>query len=223
MVVETKRGAMLRHLLAWAERNPTAAGSLSMCCKYTLADLGTQLSTSSRPPASPRGGVAQCAGADSPAPAATSLATAPGVDLRRVGLFAGFGATYGAINHNVFRLINAMPWPGRSTAAVGMTAVDTLLHLPYLFMPLFYLAKEIAYADRLPEGVEDLKGYVAKSWVTRQQNFVKDQSIIITVWAPIDLVMFRYVPLHLRTSFLSLPGLAFPVILSHCRFAAEAS
>lgn len=229
---------------AWAEANPALAGSVSMCLKYTLADGGTQLSQARKravpEPADPgacMGGggckAASCDGVHAALPPTTTAAAAATVDAaalsvehaaewldpRRSLLFATFGATYGAINTHVFRLMAKFRWPGPNAAAVGMTAIDTLLHLPYLFMPIFYFFRELAYADDIPRTLLALRASMARSEATRQQNFMDDQRIIVMVWAPIDLLMFRYVPLHLRTPFVSLTGLVFPVILSHVRGA----
>ena len=49
------------------------------------------------------------------------------------------------------------------------------------------------------------------------QNFVGDLKSMVMVWVPLHSINFRYVPLHLRTPFMSAMGLIWVFVLSATR------
>ena len=172
-----------------ARRRPVAAASFALSAKYGLADLGTQYAT---------------AGSD-------------GIRPERLALFGLFGAYYGTVNFYVFAAINAVPWPSRLVGAAGMAIFDAFVHVPLSIFPQFYMAQSAAYS--LPTSVEGLLECKRAGLATWRVNFLEDVRTSAMIFMPIDLVMFYFVPLHLRTPFLSCVGWVFPVALSKLRGA----
>eukprot|EP00966_Prymnesium_polylepis_P233699 5405412-Prymnesium_polylepis.1 len=143
----------------------------------------------------------------------------PPLDRRRLGLFAAWGAYYGVINYQVFRLISHIRWGGPWRGAVGMTAIDVFVHLPTLFYPQFYFAREVAFATEWPTSTRELREHAESGLSKYRANFVSDIRTLVLVFVPIDMVMFRWLPLHWRTPFLGTVGLVFPLVLSKLRGA----
>ena len=78
---------------------------------------------------------------------------------------------------------------GLMTAA-KQVAFDVLIHLPFMYFPTFYVVKE---AVQGPEGtnvvVDGLRHYA--------ENFAVDQTKMMSVWLPADIIIFS-VPTWLR-------------------------
>ena len=144
------------------------------------------------------------------------------LDMHRVGLFALFGGYYGAVNYFVFRFLAAVPWPGgRLAGAVGMAIADSVIHVPFVLMPQFYVVKELLHA---PESLldmcaapEQLVTHVSRGLSTYIAHLWPDFQASVAIFIPIDLCMFYFLPLHLQTPFLAVVGLVYPIILSFRR------
>ena len=186
-------------MLSWSARRPALAASASLCVKYIAADVMVQ-----------RLDVRQTAGSQD--------AVAP-IDTRRLGLFACWGAYYGTVNYHVFRLMSRIQWGGKWRGTFGMMAIDIFAHLPVLFYPQFYFARELAFAPSWPTSASELREHAETGLGKYRANFVADITTLVVVFVPIDLVMFRWLPLHMRTPFLGLVGIVFPMALSKLRGA----
>ena len=193
-------------MLSWSARRPTLAASASLCVKYIAADVMVQRFDAKRAIAAPE------------ACTSSQDAVVP-LDTRRLGLFACWGAYYGVINYNVFRLISRIQWGGPWRGTFGMMAIDIFAHLPVLFYPQFYFARELAFAPAWPTSVSELRDHAVTGLSKYHANFVGDITTLVVVFVPIDLVMFRWLPLHMRTPFLGMVGIIFPLALSKLRGA----
>lgn len=274
---------MYRLLNEKAASHPVLAASISFSLKYLVADLGTQTVVEGN-----------------------GRGRARKIDYRRALLFGCFGFVYGGVfNYHVFRLIQTLSWRRGSHAtpwaiALRSTVLDVCIHLPFLFYPLFYISREVAYngsvsssplslfppaafaplatpatpslptdhsigplscrrspylsAPRTPIQIregdfplelpvgpssssslttppssgdhDDLLGVELRYSLSHcagrglehyKNNFWEDVRVALMVFVPIDLVMFRFLPLHLRTPFLASIGLIFPALLSSMR------
>ena len=87
---------------------------------------------------------------------------------------------------------------------MGSTFVDTFIHLPCFFFPQFYLFQSLVYEKRLS---------LSKSIQRWKDNFTEDFRNCL-IWVPLDLLMFAYIPLHLRTPFVASAGLIWPILMS---------
>ena len=147
---------------------------------------------------------------------------APPLDMQRTGLFALFGGYYGAVNYFVFRFLAAVPWPGgRLAGAAGMAIADSVIHVPFVLMPQFYVVKELLHA---PESLLDmcvapgqLATHVSRGLSTYITHLWPDLQASVAIFIPIDLCMFYFLPLHLQTPFLAVVGLVYPIVLSYRR------
>jgi len=76
------------------------------------------------------------------------------IDFQRMGLFAVYGGYYGVVNYHVFRALSLIPWSGRLVGAVGMTFLDSVVHMPCFYMPQFYCVKELVLSGSIPNKEE---------------------------------------------------------------------
>ena len=143
-----------------AAERPVQFASASFVIKYTIADLIAQSSSQ------PDGGEADVAN--------QQLDT---IDTERLTLFALFGGYYGAVNCFIFQSLAAIPWPGgRLAGAVGMTVVDSMIHIPLFFMPQFYVCKGVVLSGAVPTPGE-LAGHITTALATYRANFVPDLKV----------------------------------------------
>ena len=179
---------MLARANAVIARRPVLAASSTLGAKYLVADVMVQQTKRSE----------------------------QGFQTDRAALFGGFGFYYGAVNYHVFRQMDRIPWGGARRAAIGMSLLDIFVHLPGLFFPQFYAVRACIFADPRPTTSAKVAECAWSGLLTYRDNFVEDLKTLIMVFTPIDLAMFS-LPLHLRTPFLSVVGLTFPIVLSWMR------
>lgn len=224
------RQAFFRQASMFWWRHPVAAASIAFSLKYGAADTLAQALQ----------GQGQAAESDASREHKTTKDTKDTTinkDRQRTILFFLFGALYGGFNYYVFRTYTRIPLTNASGRAVAMTAIDTVLHLPFVFMPSFYCARAAIssptgdFGDGFGDGRDSGSGEGAGSFSLTTQlgavlslgiadwrsNFLGDLRNIWLVWIPINLVCFRCVPLHLRTPFVATFGFAYPCILSVTR------
>ena len=175
----------------FAKRRPVLAASAALCIKYSIADYGTQTMQ-----------------------AKVQEDMKKKFDWKRFSLFATFGAYYGSVNYAVFRAISRIPWPSRLAGAIGMTFIDAFVHLPLFFLPQFYFARSIFLEEKVPSSFDDLTMCFMQASSQYSANFQDDLLTTVTFWVPVDMIMFGFLPLHLRTPFLSCIAIVYPILLS---------
>ena len=176
----------LSHLNAWASRRPALAAVAAGGAKYIVCDVAVQLTEDTK-----------------------------SLDLQRVGAFATFGSAY-AGGAQYFILNRFLPWclpllsRGRHSpqAVLLATSFDVFLHMPLLYLPVFYSVREIAYRPGPP-------GTVMTNAVQEyKKGFWSDASTSLTIFGPVQLLNFGLSPAHLRVPVLLTAGLLWTAILS---------
>ena len=132
--------------------------------------------------------------------------------FERFSMMSGRGLYYGIVNFFVFRRISRIRYKNFTRKVMGSTFVDTFIHLPCFFFPQFYLFQSLVYEKRLS---------LSKSIQRWKDNFTEDFRNCLIVWVPLDLLMFAYIPLHLRTPFVASAGLIWPILMSLKRGSNE--
>ena len=100
---------------------------------------------------------------------------------------------------------------------VGSTVLDVGIHMPMIYFPTYYLFRSAVERSRVGGGgpsEESVLDVAKRAWL---QNVWSDMKMTAYVFVPIDLIMFGYVPLFLRTPFLAAAGLIWPFIMSYRR------
>ena len=147
------------------------------------------------------------------------------VDKRRTITFGLFGVGYlGGIQYAVFNKVLPAMWPRASNFAmrsshdkinnakalrslVGLVATEQLIHTPFVFLPCFYMTKEVVEGD----GNVDC---ALKKW---RRNIIPDMCADMIIWVPSNLVNFAFVPQHFRVPFVALTSFAYTMVLSFMR------
>jgi len=147
------------------------------------------------------------------------------VDKRRTITFGLFGVGYlGGVQYAVFNKVLPAMWPRASNFAmrsshdkinnakalrslVGLVATEQLIHTPFVFLPCFYMTKEVV------EGDGDID-CALKKWRT---NIIPDMCADMVIWVPSNLVNFAFVPQHFRVPFVALTSFAYTMVLSFMR------
>ena len=139
-------------------------------------------------------------------------ATCSQFDLDRFLMMSGWGMYYGFVNFFVFRRISRVKYKTFRRKIAASTFLDTCIHLPCFFFPQFYVFQSLVYEKRLS---------LSKSIARWKENFADDFRNCLMVWVPLDLIMFTYIPLHLRTPFVASAGLIWPILMSFKRGSRE--
>ncbi|GAX11670.1 hypothetical protein FisN_7Lh036 [Fistulifera solaris] len=149
------------------------------------------------------------------------------LDLQRSFLFCLFGALYlGGFQYlyqvQIFKKIfdvdrfTQQTWQEKLQdkeglqALVAQTALD-LTVLTLIYLPAFYIFKASVFS-----GSSVPAEWVASGIDTYQTNFVKDETDLIRVWLPADLVCFS-VPLYLRLPVRHIVSFVWTAYLSFAR------
>ena len=135
-------------------------------------------------------------------------ATCTDFSAERFAMMSAWGAYYGFVNFFVFRRISRVKYKTFRRKIVGSTFLDTCIHLPCFFFPQFYVFQSLVYNKSLS---------LSKSIARWKENFADDFRNCLMVWVPLDLIMFAYIPLHLRTPFVASAGLIWPILMSFKR------
>jgi len=147
------------------------------------------------------------------------------VDKRRTITFGLFGIGYlGGIQYAVFNKVLPAMWPRASNFAmrsshdkinnakalrslVGLVATEQLIHTPFVFLPCFYMTKEVVEGD----------GNVDVALTKWRRNIIPDMCADMVIWVPSNLVNFAFVPQHFRVPFVALTSFAYTMVLSFMR------
>lgn len=173
------------------------------------------------------------------------------LDYKRSLSFGIFGFTYAA--GPGFFIYNRL-YLGKASHLVGagvsgfftrlkplqMAVLDCVVQMPFVFFPLYYVAKEFlarqglypkssssSVATKNPDPGGESEDYddsdsehhpiylALRSW---RENFVADATASCVVWIPLMWVAFTFVPLHLRWPYYSATGVLWTVILNAMQF-----
>ena len=149
------------------------------------------------------------------------------VDLARSFLFCLFGAIYlGGFQYlyqvQIFKKLfdvdrfTSQSWEGKLRDKEGLQALaaQTVLDLTVLtavYLPTFYIFKASVFSGSL-----DPAEWLSTGMDNYQMNFVKDETDLIKVWLPADLVCFS-VPLYLRLPVRHVVSFVWTAYLSFAR------
>lgn len=147
--------------------------------------------------------------------------TGSSVDYRRTLFFANFGWLYVGIGQ--YMIFNrAFPYVikrietklhmkmSKVKQATTMTLMDSCMHLPLIYLPSFYVSKEV-FANSL-----SLKT-IKRGLTTWENNLVKDCSLQAAIFIPIQGFNFYWNPKHLRVPFIVAAGFIWMIVLSVVR------
>ena len=183
-------GGMLRHLDALARRWPVGFACGTAAMKTTSADLIVQ----------------------------TLIEKREKLDLQRTAAFGLFGFGWmGGGQYWVYvtllpRLLPATTVP----ATLGKVALDQFIHVPFVFMPLFYCVDGMVLAAKpVDDGPvlqqRDVLAYARKKW---NDEIVETMLANWKLWLPAQCVGFGIVPPHLRIPYVSCVSFVWTTILS---------
>jgi len=110
-----------------------------------------------------------------------------------------------------FTTVTGMVCRTASAATALMVTMDLLLHIPFIYFPIFYCMKEVMQTNKLNKEV------MATAFTKWRKNLEEDVKACWGMWAPIQAITFSVVPLHLRVPFVSVVNFCWTVILSTMR------
>lgn len=138
------------------------------------------------------------------------------IDWRRFAGFMIFGGLYvGVFQTFLYRyIING----ANITMLTGLTAkapivvanalIDTFVHSPFLYLPVFWLT--LCAVD----GKTDPSTWVGSTFTKWKANVVDISIASATLWLPVQIVNFYFMPQHLIVPFINLVGAFWVVYLS---------
>ena len=146
------------------------------------------------------------------------------VDLRRIGVFAVFGALYlggfqGLLYLHLYPRL--LPLASKFAAAplaaklrdgpglasvIGQVALDQGLHWPLCALPCFYMIKGIG--ARVP---------LRDTWAALRANWVSDVLVCWSIWVPGELINFGLMPMHWQLPFAALVSFVYTAVISYQR------
>ena len=137
------------------------------------------------------------------------------INWRRTATFAAFGVGWvGGGQYTLFNKVYPRLFPGlllerRTLSSVAAaTVVDNFVHIPFVYLPLFYATREMAFSSPTP--FESAR----RNW---QTNFWEDITYQAGLFVPAQTVNFFFNPPYLRVPFIVATGLLWVAILSHLR------
>ncbi|GMI40272.1 hypothetical protein TrCOL_g11554 [Triparma columacea] len=135
-------------------------------------------------------------------------------DYRRAQLMALFSAVYasgpGYLIYNI--IYPSIPFLSRSPLAAA--AVDVTVNCPFVFFPMFYVAKEYI----IPRPNSRGGGEVVRGLTNWRRNFRQDSMACAAVWIPLHWVNFKYVPIKYRLPFMAGSGIVWSFVMSKMQF-----
>jgi predicted amino acid-binding ACT domain protein len=155
------------------------------------------------------------------------------IDWKRNGAFASFGLVYlGGIQYVIYVPLFSRLFPSAAgfTAkslrqkladvpgmlnVVKQTALDQLVHHPFLYFPAFYATKAV-----VTEGLGPLES-CAKGLSVYSENYREDLPALWKIWVPATLVNFAFSPMWFRIPFVACTSMLWTCILSAMRGSAE--
>jgi hypothetical protein len=110
-------------------------------------------------------------------------------------------------------------FPGKSRKAVFQKiCAMNLLSDPFLFLPVFYVFKQLLIVLTTPsEGVSSISSIVHAAIQTYKANAVADLRNSWLVWFPGHAITYGVMPKHKRLPWMSFLGLFYMIVLSLTR------
>jgi len=131
-------------------------------------------------------------------------------DWTRHAVFCTFGFAYlGAFQYWLYN-VQFTKWCGPLAAKVGHRAtapvkvfIDQAIHHPFLYFPTFFGIKAV------------VSGKPLSTAVTKYQTEIWDSvKALWSVWVPLQLINFAFVPRHLRVPYVAAVSFGWTIILS---------
>ena len=138
------------------------------------------------------------------------------LDRMRTLAFASFGGLYlGAFASFKYgclypRLFGSTASLATVSAKVG---VDMFISGPFIYFPLYYIVKGLFRGQGL---LSSIREYLSPGGLSILKRYW-------TVWVPVSVVMWNFVPAHLRIAFLCSVSLLWQVALSTLSYRGDAS
>uniref|UniRef100_A0A7S2D3H0 Peroxisomal membrane protein MPV17 n=1 Tax=Octactis speculum TaxID=3111310 RepID=A0A7S2D3H0_9STRA len=187
----TRLAQLLAPLDAAMARYPAAGAALLAMTKATAVDVSIQ-----------------------------SLVEKRKIDWRRTAVFAAHGFLWGGagqwvLYNRIFPRVFSAAWSsGRKMnwkTVVQCVMADSLLHMPFIYMPLFYIIREAAPGEGT---LTDQTCNGLKSW---RENLVEDTMYQVSIFVPVQMWNFAYNPPHWRVPFVLSAGIVWLSLLSTIR------
>ena len=142
------------------------------------------------------------------------------IDKRRLAFFTSFGLVYvGAGQYYLFnRLFPAVAsslTAGVTAQTMVMTGLDSLIHIPFFYLPTFYSVREVFYKYKRDNS--SFYQLISSGLATWKNNLVQDFTMQATIFIPVQFYNFRYNPPHLRIPFIAAAGVVWVAVLSVVR------
>jgi len=134
-------------------------------------------------------------------------------DYRRGLVFGGFGVVYvGFWQFCLYnKIYNVMFASGN---ILGKQLFDSLGHMPWMYMPVFYTFHTVGEKATNPCSDRSVKSIYNEARDKWDCNFWGDFKGNCGFWGPVTLVMFKFIPSHLRIPWLSALGVVYYAGLS---------
>lgn len=150
--------------------------------------------------------------------AVVQLSTTGKVDVRRNATFVFFGLSWvGAGQYYLFNRLYPQLFPTLNSNAsfvtvASVTIFDNFVHIPCLYLPIFYATREIAFSHDIP-GPRTVEGALT----AYRSNFFDDVFMQAGIFVPAQAFNFAVNPPHLRVPFLVGVGVLWVSLLSYFR------
>lgn len=137
------------------------------------------------------------------------------VDWRRSLTFVTFGIGWvGGGQYTLFNRVYPRLLPGlqerRFRSVAGATFLDNFVHIPFLYLPLFYMTREVAFGGFHPT----FATAAIQKW---RKNLPEDVVLQAGIFVPAQAFSFAVNPPHLRVPFIVTVGIVWIALLSYLR------
>mmetsp|Transcript_53189 Transcript_53189/g.122217 ORF Transcript_53189/g.122217 Transcript_53189/m.122217 type:complete len:187 (-) Transcript_53189:179-739(-) len=127
------------------------------------------------------------------------------LDYKRTAAFTIFGCGWmGAGQYFVYcKLLEAL-LPARTvSAALGKMSLDQFIHVPFVFMPIFYLTDACVQGEGISYARQKYENEIVETMTANWQ-----------LWLPAQFIGFRFVPPHVRVPYVACVSFVWTMILS---------
>ena len=141
-----------------------------------------------------------------------------GISLKRIVTFTTFGLLYvGGAQYIIFNRILPKFLPGllegrNVKAAVSAVVFDQAIHMPFMYLPSFYLFRECGLGDGT--SINSIAKNAYREWVN---GFGSDMLASMCVFIPVQGLNFFFIPPHFRVPLLTSVGFGWVMGLSYFR------
>jgi hypothetical protein len=142
--------------------------------------------------------------------AQTQLEKSERVDWRRNFAFGFFSAAYLGIGQHLVYNIAFTRIFGTSTdliTALQKVAADSAVHVPMIYLPLYYAFKAVALGEGEGTAMSGLEQYCDDFWPV--------MTTYVSMWPVVHLISFTVMPVELRIGFVACVSFCWLIYLSH--------